>query len=564
MRIKTLAIKNYRSFNNDGCVINLPDIPHPIAITGYNNCGKTNVLEAMRLVCGDKDYGQKFSKDDHHNQDVSEKIQIDSQFSHPIGIPSIYKNDTSDKLCCGARYEVAINSEYTIRHYALGADGKILVKQEKMGERSLPVQFPPYKNKLNFFYINSRNLEKHLKITPYSLLGLVMRDIKKDFKSEQNIYTDKNGERPRYEVYKQIVKVVEDKILNTEKLQQFLKSVESKIVEQLNLKNDNLKIEYKLPDADSIYDSMTFRLADNDKKPPLPLDNLGDGFQSILIIAILQVLIETHVGGKIIVLEEPEAFLHEHFQEYFYKLLCDLAKNNQVIYTTHSKKFVNIFEPDSIIKVNSVDYVSSSIVQNKDYILTPPVDIGGFTLDSVADFSKYMITLEPNIGNIIFASKVVIVEGPHDLFAYKLVLSQEVNLGLENIAVVSAGGKDPVSIIIQLCQCYQIPYFVIHDWDLDQNINDSLQKPNENNSVYMQLSSTDKAQYTKNYKIQQLAGIANVHRNKRNIEEALGIAIKNKSTEYIYKQLHGKTWNKIKEDYPGFLPDMLLSFVSSK
>jgi len=43
------------------------------------------------------------------------------------------------------------------------------------------------------------------------------------------------------------------------------------------------------------------------------------------------------------IFEEPETFLHENFEEYFFELLKKLAVNNQVIITTHSKKFVDVF-----------------------------------------------------------------------------------------------------------------------------------------------------------------------------------------------------------------------------
>ena len=55
---------------------------------------------------------------------------------------------------------------------------------------------------------------------------------------------------------------------------------------------------------------------------------------------------------------------------------------------------------------------------------------------------------------------MIIVEGPLDLLAYKTVLSEAVNLELNNIAIVSAWGKDPITAIVQLCKRFDIPYFV--------------------------------------------------------------------------------------------------------
>ena len=104
-----------------------------------------------------------------------------------------------------------------------------------------------------------------------------------------------------------------------------------------------------------------------------------------------------------------------------------------------------------------------------------------------------MRTLEPNLGNIIFSNKVIIVEGPHDLLAYKSIYSEVVNLELNNIAIVSAWGKDPIISIVQLCKRFEIPHFVIHDWDLSQYKMDISKVPSATNTDYKSLIPKEKA-----------------------------------------------------------------------
>ena len=111
-------------------------------------------------------------------------------------------------------------------------------------------------------------------------------------------------------------------------------------------------------------------------------------------------------------------------------MLCDVAENNQVIYTTHSKKFVNVFVPESIVRLSNLDGLGTKMVYKDGPQINWPAEIDGFSIKSPGDIGKYLRTLEPNIGNLAFAKKVIIVEGPHDVLAYRTIIETELNLGV--------------------------------------------------------------------------------------------------------------------------------------
>ena len=51
IKIKSLKIRNYRSFGNEEQIFDFkPASKKPIAIVGYNNAGKTNLMNAILLV----------------------------------------------------------------------------------------------------------------------------------------------------------------------------------------------------------------------------------------------------------------------------------------------------------------------------------------------------------------------------------------------------------------------------------------------------------------------------------------------------------------------------------
>ncbi len=566
MRIKTLTIKNFRSFDENGVSVSFPEIDVPISIVGHNNSGKSNLISAILYTCGFREYGYKYSIDDFYCHKTDTDAEVTLTFSEPIKIPTIY-GANKDKECLGAQLSLRADGDEIIGFsYALDYDNKQIRAQEQLRARSLPLLINKYKDYINLFYIDFRDLDKYLKINSYSLLGKVLEDIKSDFKLPENTVKDKAGKDvPREEYFKKLLVFIENQLLKTKKFEELLKSIETTVKKQLQLEDDSIAISFKLPDCDEIYDSMSFKLSDNtSNKPPIPLSRLGDGFRAMLIIAILRVLINTGEGGKIIVLEEPESFLHEHFQEYFCGVLSELAKNNQVIYTTHSKKFVNIFRPESVIRVKNEEYLKSEIVYKEDPKVVYSKEIDGFSITNPDDFSKYLRTLEPNLGNIIFSNKVIIVEGPLDILAYKIVLQQVVNFNLNNIAIVAAWGKDPITTIIQLCQRFEIPFFVIHDWDLNDKTIDISVEPTETNSQYTSLDKEAKAQYTKNYKIFTLTDETSIHQNKRNLEDVLGLSHSEKTSAKVFEKVKGKSLEDIQRDFPGLINDKLLSFLQVK
>lgn len=562
MRINQISIKGYRSFDHTGEIIEFPDIKTPISIVGFNNAGKTNIIEAIKLACGIRDTWNKWDKctvDDFHLNNTTSNVEIDVQFSEAIPIPTIYGKD-KDIECWGAELKIFYTDEQVEAYnYALDKDGKLLRRQSQLRSSAPPLLFTRYKNLLNIFYIDFKDLDKHLKINSYSLLGKVLEDIKKDFNLKTNkTKTKDNEEISRKDYYEKLLNYIEEKILKTEKLEKFLETIESSIKSQLNLGEDSVDFIFKFPSADEFFDSMQFKLADHNDKPALPINNLGDGFKSMLIIAILRVLLQADEGGKIMIMDEPETYLHEHFQDFFYQILCQLAQKNQIIYTTHSKKFVDMFKPESIIRVDNTEYLQSKIIQSKKEELELP---DGPWIKNPKDFAKYLRSLEPNLGNILFANKVIIVEGPHDILAYRTIFQDKVDFGLKNIAIVAAWSKDSIISIIDLCKEFEIEYFVIHDWDLDSDTDpNTLPEPTQEKEK--QKLTKDKQQWTKNKKILEKIGNENLrHCNKINLEDALDIERNQKGTISIYEKLNGKNLDDIKKDFPNLISENLLGFL---
>lgn len=586
MRIKRVQVKNYRSFDDQGVNVELPDIKHPIAIIGQNNSGKSNFISAMLFGVGCRSVNDDtFTQDDFHFRDEERPIQITVTIDPPLKSSDAF-NHVKDMpilklvakrlngvgeishMCCDSNGKSVFNSKALSRGKSKtkysAEEIEVLTATQKTGAETVR----KWKHKLPVTFVDCRNIERELRANRFNLLGKVLASLRTEFDSIESVVEQAEGVLERHvgearcEVFKRALAYLETHVLATAGFKTFVTSVEGVLKKQLDIESQDFDVSFTQPSSDYFFDNLTFFVSNHKDKPRLPISNMGNGFISLFVLALIRAIVKEGDGGKVFVIEEPETFQHEHFQEYFYRLLCDISENNQVIYTTHSKKFVNVFEPKSILHF-SLDGSKSKICCEAPAKLTLPDEIDGVRLNNPADFAKYMRTLEPNIGNIAFASKVIVVEGPHDLIGYRTVLENSTSLGLKNIAIVAAWGKDTLLAIVQLCRTWKIPVFVIHDWDIDDAsvVIDKQTEPKQS-AIYKTLKSKeDKAQYTKNWRILSEVEERFLHHNKPRIESVLGIPIAEKSAASVYAKVAGKGVKEAITDFPLFFPKTLAEFV---
>lgn len=575
MRINRLTIQNYRSFA-DEVAIEFPNIAKPIAIIGHNNAGKSNLIDALLMAMGKKSvYGNNFSKNDFFNHNINEDIIIRAKITDDdclIQADAFNKTQTIDSIkliisCedgfCDSNHILCDNNGKQIRlSQSIPQSKKNDYSDEEkkaFKERRTDglLYFTKIKNKIPLYFIDPTNIQDELSPKKNSILADVMKKVKASFEKDRfpkDFPKETWQGKTRKDIFNNYLKFVENNVLKTKELDELVECITEEIMSQLGLDSDNFDLSLSIPDIDVFYKNLDFLLKDNDdpQKPKLPICNYGRGFSLLFIVALLKILSKSKDGGKIFVIEEPETFLHEHYQEYFYQVLCELAKNNQVIYTTHSKKFIDLFDPKTIIKLDNQGYKHTEVIQNKDEFITYP-----------KDYAKYITSIEPNLGNLIFSDKVLIVEGSHDILTYKMVFN-DVNFGLKNISIVAAFGKDGIINLINLCKLYKIDYFAIHDWDIEKEDIDVSIEP-DGSSDYASLTKEEKAQYTKNHKLLiTAAGTDKIHQNKKRLEEVLGISQADKGCEAIYEKLKDLSREEIQKQYPKLIDENLLNFLEFK
>ena len=558
IRLKSVKVKNYRSFGEEQeFLFPNEDYKKPIAIVGYNNCGKTNLMNAILYGIGYKYVSENtFIKTDLHQLDYDNSIEITTKLEGSDYTVQNSKNQQTQ----------SITGEY-----------KICAKLEE-GELKSSVN-PSFFGKIkhyNVFYINCHEIKNELSTKKTSwgnLTSFLAKHIKSIVESDKKM-KDKKVD------FKTEISASTKKVLVDSDLSSFIAKIETYY--STNLRNNNCKITFELPHYEDIFLQMMFKIGLNgDTSNLIPIDHFGDGFISMFVMAVIQAIAESNTDDKCLFLfEEPESFLHENHQEYFYKMvLCNLSeRGHQVIYTTHSDRMVDVFDTKGIIRLEFDETLKHTI---KKYNETGEFNPNIESVDDVNEviskenYNSFIKSVEPNLNRILFSRKVILVEGPNDLIVYKTAIEKEVEklkgdkkfaetyLSFLNIAIIVHHGKATAWLLIELCKHFKLDYFAINDWDFDNDFVDTLskfktEKELKNSSLYLTEETgkdittgkdikttkditTKKGMLTTNWKLINSANIEKIHFNIPKLEDLLGYTSNDKNSMKIFNKVNSLT-----------------------
>lgn len=581
IRINSIEVENYRSFKGRQSFV-FPDENYkkPVAIVGYNNCGKTNLLNAilygLQVNFVSKD---TFTKDDFHNRDMD-------------NIPFILLNATSTiEAKFDGEKQANLSGYHRLKIFTDGneIEGSKIESLNSLaeiigynGEPRDDVNWNAFgaTRYFNIFFINFHNIKEEINTNKTSwgnLRSFLAKHIQKIVDSDVLMNNKK-------EEYEQEVKNSTEKVLQDSELQKFIDLIRENYTK--NLRNDDCSVSFGLPNYEDIFLKMLFKVGLNGNSENLvSIEHFGDGYISMFVMAVIQAISEFNIDDKCLFLfEEPESFLHENHQEYFYKtVLCDLAeKGHQVIYTTHSAKMVDPFDTKGLIRLEINENNETIKKYNNVQDLTgEEIDEETGEVIDYTRFNEFIKTIEPNLGKILFSKKVILVEGPNDVLVYKYAIKQRVIefiegnesiqnkekyadtfMNFENIAIVCHHGKPTANYLIELCKHFKIDYFVINDWDfeLDELAIDDFAEFStlaelKEDEIYM--GNDKKAMITTNWNLINAAGIENIHFNVKKLETVIGYGRNDKSSLAIWELLNSAGFHFDEQLFPEKLSEFL-------
>ena len=520
MFIKRLIVKNYKSIKDETFEFN----KGINILVGKNSAGKSNIVSALEEVLGEKNYNSSYEDKTFF---IDKENNNSDFFSVNVELSEVGKNlDTSfiDNIKKStARIDITdyfdeanFNSEWVIN------DDDYL-------KEIYPEKFD-YKGVNLSKYINNEELKSLLnnaqkvwiykyinRMTDSKIYSMILKEVYEDCNGEEVVkyyrlpYVNGNikstlitslmipsfrspdsilkinkwswyGKLLQYKWNESCDKINEKEINDSVKnLKKSIEKVYKELKEDLNvniqkaLKLMNIRIDINMVEGKKEDYYKTIKLAINDGVST-PLENKGTGLQSLVIIELFKFYCKIFNQSSLIILEEPELFLHPHAKRMLLDILKDFVYHdneytgNQIILTTHSEEFVIDIDIENISVIKKEDGMTKKYCINKsDY--------------NDKELQKIKIELQYKNSEIFFAEKVILVEGEEVVLLPKIIkhLYQKDILNGNDISIIKVGGKSYFKIYRQILNDLNIDNYIIADYDIiDVGINDLLNDQDKN------------------------------------------------------------------------------------
>ena len=507
MYISKLIIKNYKSIKDEVFIFN----KGINVLVGKNNAGKSNIVSALNEILGDKyntmSYEDKIfytngkSKPERNFKIIAEIDEINN-LDYSL-LENIKKStaliDISDYF---NEEEREFNSEwllkdddelkekYSEKFNFRGTNLLAWKKQEELKnifdntkklwiykyynkeddtnlyniilkvETIITSPFSPSKKIVKYYrmlYINPnikatlmtsllipafRTTETTLKITKWSWYGkLLQKKWNDSCKDEHQKEIDKASNELRNTVGN-VFKDLKDDI-NTQ-LKKALSLMNVSIdINMLESKNEDYYKNIKLSVDDGI---------------ETPLENKGSGLQSLIMIELFKFYCKIFNQSSLLILEEPELFLHPHAKRMLSDILNDFIGNgeNQIIITTHSEEFLN-----------NVDIENINVIR-KSSLGTKKSRISKENYGDGKELQKLKIELQHKNAEMFFAEKVILVEGEEQVLIPEIIkkIYGKNILNNNDISIIKVGGKSYFEIYRKVLDELNISNYIIADYDI--------------------------------------------------------------------------------------------------
>lgn len=471
MKITELRIQNFKSIHH----MYLPGIENALILVGQNNTGKTTVLDALRAVGG----GYRITPEDFGESGTKIRIHValafdekDLELLQRRGIVSQYRKKEAwmQDFC---RKLPSFSDGVLTFTMTANRDGKVRY-QDGINKNNphIPEVFP------QIYYVDT---ERRLEQLQSDLLLLQEDEILKRMRSGCCMFNQARECSHCFDCIGLIeqkspaqMDALETSKLLDYKLYQLNLDTFARMVNDCFHKNGGREsILYSMNrDVEKILE-VTTEIRHPAQNVPRPISRMGKGMRSIYLFSLLEAYtrIEENLSS-IIMIEDPEIFLHPSLQKICGTILYRLAAKNQVIFTTHSPNLLANFNSRQIRQV----------ILRED---------GCCDVRERTDISAILDDLGYTAGDLMHVNFVFIVEGKQDKSRLPLLLEKYYAETVDNqgelarIAIITTNsctniktyanlkymnqiylrdqflmvrdsdGKDPAELERQLCRYYE-------------------------------------------------------------------------------------------------------------
>lgn len=468
MQLENLKVKNYKSISELG--VNFGTLT---AIVGKNNFGKSTTLDALQCFYGLREISQEdfhlgtkqdieiqvtFKNIDEADLDryigyktmlakVTAKIKakVDNQEFSKGQLKKLQEDREKKLQEAVEKYNIADDGTMIIV-YSYSYAGKATYKiNDKLITKSDVVKFVPPIKVISAIRTPDKETTAGTKSNLKELIALLQGE------NDMEDYIDlpKDEGQLTYEEIKSLISQKEEQkclYLSADLTKHF----------QSAINTDSLSVKVKIDESFKFDFKYKTVLEDNEVGREVDILSCGTGLQSMMILSILQTYIKLRKDDNFILLiEEPEVYLHPSLQRKMINTLLKISEKNQTILTTHSPIIISKIDKENIHCINKVKGVT--------HLVEPTV-------------STIVEELGVQISDILNKQAVLFVEGKDDSLLFANLIDKiafERGLGSDfsakNIDVIQTDGFDKMSFYANAQILHKdfvkAPYWIVTDSD---------------------------------------------------------------------------------------------------
>lgn len=455
MQITDLQIRNFKSIKS----IHISDIENALILVGQNNTGKTAVLDAIRAVSGDYQICLEDFLEDFPNIEIEVKLQIteeDLTRMQEKRIISPYRNYTSwyQDFC---RKLPSYQDGILTFEFAANKEGRIRYSDGYQKNNSyIPEVFP------KMYYIGA---QRKMDFLQENILLLQEDELLKQMRSDCCMFDRAKKCTHCFSCIGYLnQKTTEElnafetaKLLDYKLYQLNLDDFSQRVNENFRKNGGKEQIFYSMNRDIEKMLSVTAEVYDEKQEKYKPISCLGKGMRSIYMLSLLETCEETgDDAADLIIVENPEIFLHPRLQKVSGDILYRLCRSAQVIFSTHSANLLSNFNSRQI----------RQMLQGED---------GYAKICEKTDISAVLDDLGYSAGDLMNVNFVFIVEGKQDKTRLPLLLKKyyselhDEEGNLQRIAIITTNSCTNIKTYANLKYMNQIylkdNFLMIRDGD---------------------------------------------------------------------------------------------------
>lgn len=497
MKLKRFSVINYKVFSKK-FTIEFSD-QNIVILTGKNNTGKSTFLEAINQFYLPTTAKTKIPIECYSGQDETKTIELIAEFIIDQDIITIKKKYANDN---GKYFDIE-DKEIKRGHSLKEVLDKIL--------ENSPYYITPY--------MTTDEIDKQVQEIYSQVITAELTKLETEVSDESPI-------KKQYIELKQSI----PKLLTQLKGQtdQSLKTVSQNVSRNLQglFSNNDLTLSVLGGESsgfsisDIVKSTSSSVVIGNRTNPSMPLSTQGTGIQRMSLIYIIQNMIEHGLMGhnnsnKMLLIDEPEAFLHPEAVRALSRSLYAIGNKMPLFISTHSPVLIDLSESHTSIQVFRIGSDEAiELFQSSN---------SAFDSDDINNM-KILNYVDSYINEFFFAANVIIIEGDTEYVALKHYIKEKEL----NIHVIRARGKATICSLMKILNQFRTPYFILHDVDNHSDF--------ELTTLRRQLTICKKINSLRESGTRIFASIAN-------FEQAIGIGdiSKNKKTETIFEIMNSSS-----------------------